>query len=329
MKKSFIALAVLGAAGVAHAQSSVTIYGAVDVGFIKESGKQLYMGENYNNRLGVRGSEDLGGGLKATFNLEQRFQLQDGTSDSINSGQLFDGAANVGLMGSFGHVRVGRMNQLSTETYRVLDPFQQYGIGGMIESDIRTARLSNTVRWDSPVYNGVKLGASYTLKASNTDYGGYSSGTKAGYALNATYTNGPLYLVANYDKLANEAHAGSIGNSLWNIGGSYQFGPARISAGYESTKIPTYDEKQKGFLVGLTYAMGSGLIKAAYSQAKWDDFAHDKQSKYAIGYTHNLSKRTAVYADYARTKTSWPAGQDTRAGSDSVNAFAVGITHKF
>ncbi len=321
MKKTLIALAVLGAAGVAHAQSNVTIYGAVDVGFIKESGRQLYMGENYNNRLGVRGSEDLGGGLKATFNLEQRFQLQDGTSDSINSGQLFDGAANVGLMGSFGHVRVGRMNQLSTETYRVLDPFQQYGIGGMIESDIRTARLSNTVRWDSPVYNGVKLGASYTLKASNTDYGGYSSGTKAGYALNATYTNGPLYLVANYDKPAN----GDEGDKHWNIGGSYAFGPAKVSAGYESTDAHGAGESQKGFVVGLTYAMGNGLIKAAYSQAKWDDSAHDKQSKYAIGYTHNLSKRTAVYVDYSRTKTTFVS----TAGSDSVNAFAVGVTHKF
>lgn len=319
MKKTIIALAVLAAAGVAHAQSNVTIYGIVDIGLVKESGSQLYMGENVNNRLGVRGSEDLGGGLKATFNLEQRFVLQDGTSGNLEDYQLFDGAANVGLMGSFGHVRVGRMNQLSTETYRVLDPFVQYGIGGMIEGDLRTARISNTIRWDSPNFNGFKLGASYSLKATNHDYYGYSSGSRAGYALNATYTNGPLYLVANYDRPAN----GNDGDKHWNIGGSYAFGPAKLSAGYEATQ--SNGDDQKGFVVGLTYAMGNGLIKAAYSQAKWDDAAADKYSKYAIGYTHNLSKRTAVYVDYSRTKQSYVS----TVGSDSVNAFAVGVTHKF
>ena len=79
MKKTLIALAVLGAAaGVAHAQSNVTIYGIVDTGFIKESGSDIKMGENVNNRIGFRGVEDLGSGQKATFELEKRFELADG-----------------------------------------------------------------------------------------------------------------------------------------------------------------------------------------------------------------------------------------------------------
>ena len=108
MKKTLIALAVLGAAaGVAHAQSNVTIYGVVDTGYIKETGRDVRMGENINNRIGFRGAEDLGGGLKATFELEKRFDLYDGTNGNTDTAQYqgkketsgpdWDGAANLGL----------------------------------------------------------------------------------------------------------------------------------------------------------------------------------------------------------------------------------------
>ena len=80
MKKTLIALAVMGAvAGVAHAQSNVTIYGVVDTGLIKESGSDIRMGGNVDSRIGFRGVEDLGSGMKATFELERRFNLNDGT----------------------------------------------------------------------------------------------------------------------------------------------------------------------------------------------------------------------------------------------------------
>ncbi|NLC24112.1 MAG: porin, partial [Oxalobacter sp.] len=113
MKKTLIALAVLGAAaGVAHAQSNVTIYGVVDTGYILESGRDVRMGENINNRIGFRGSEDLGGGLKATFELEKRFDLFDGTNGNTNTAAYdankaaskkdWDGAANLGLAGNWG-----------------------------------------------------------------------------------------------------------------------------------------------------------------------------------------------------------------------------------
>ena len=124
MKKTLIALAVLGAAaGVAHAQSNVTIYGIVDTGFIKKSGHDVEMGENVNNRLGFRGVEDLGGGMKATFELERRFDLNNGEAKNDKD---WDGAANVGLKGdSWGAVRLGRVNELTTETIRKFDPFYQ------------------------------------------------------------------------------------------------------------------------------------------------------------------------------------------------------------
>jgi len=358
MKKTLIAMAVLAASGAAFAQSNVTIYGIADVGFVKSSHVPVYMDENVNNRLGFKGSEDLGNGLKATFNLEHRFDLFDGAE---RGGVMFDGASNIGLQGAFGHVRVGRMNQISTETYRALDPFYQYGVAGMVESAIREARISNTVRWDSMNFSGFNVSASYSLK---TGGAGDYIGDHAGYAVGATYKNGPVYLVANYNRAASAVSTddGLSKDYNWNVGGAYAFGPARLSLGFEETKLKNADAKQKNWLVGLEYTVGAGRINVAYSQGKFNNGFNNgavlgvdgldatviggvyfpavdavdgstgvnKQQKYAIGYTHNLSKRTAVYANYAHDKISWEVDQvNAVSGSESVNSVQVGMTHKF
>ena len=162
-KKPLIALAITGAmTGLANAQSNVVIYGVVDTGFIKENGSDTRMGSNVDNRIGFRGTEDLGGGMKATFELERRFNLNDGTL--AQEGKDWDGAANVGLKGeSWGAVRLGRVNELTTETLRTLDPFYQYGVGSMLLSSQRSARIDNTIRYDSPSWSGFHFGASYSL----------------------------------------------------------------------------------------------------------------------------------------------------------------------
>ena len=225
MKKTLIALAVLGAAaGVAHAQSNVTIYGIVDTGFIKKSGRDVEMGENVNNRLGFRGVEDLGSGVKATFELERRFNLNNGTPKSTDSKDRdWDGAANVGLKSdTWGAVRLGRVNELTTETIRKFDPFYQYGVAAMLEGNQRMPRIDNTIRYDSPNWNGFHFGASYSL-GGNTDSdsisgdpestpgAGDSTGMRNvkdngadndGYGVMLGYDNGPLALVANWSRLA-------------------------------------------------------------------------------------------------------------------------------
>ena len=179
MKKTLIALAVLGAAaGVAHAQSNVTIYGIVDTGFIKKSGQDVEMGEHVNNRLGFRGVEDLGSGMKATFELERRFDLNNGVEKGYAK-PGYDGAANVGLKGdNWGAVRLGRVNELTTETIRKFDPFYQYGVGAMLEGNQRSPRISNTIRYDSPNWSGFHFGASYSL-GGNTDSDSIDGSTAA------------------------------------------------------------------------------------------------------------------------------------------------------
>ena len=386
MKKTLIALAVLGAAaGVAHAQSNVTIYGIVDTGFIKKSGRDVEMGENVNNRLGFRGVEDLGSGVKATFELERRFNLNNGTPKSTDSKDRdWDGAANVGLKSdTWGAVRLGRVNELTTETIRKFDPFYQYGVAAMLEGNQRMPRIDNTIRYDSPNWNGFHFGASYSL-GGNTDNdsidgrdysdpsGNSDTGMAAvknagadndGYGIMLGYDNGPLALVGNWSRLAD-----SNKSSVWNLGAAYRFGDAKVELLYQQTKdkgwavgdqsnwndansdfrqwmatrdaatraewenIDTITEKQ--WLLGLEWKLGPGRLNAS---AQWMEVEVDGGNvsdkdiyKYAIGYTYDLSKRTAIYGnvaytDYDDEEVARLYG-DTDDGTYGVQ---VGITHKF
>ena len=361
MKKTLIALAVLGAAaGVAHAQSNVTIYGIVDTGFIKQTGKDVRMGENVNNRIGFRGVEDLGSGLKATFELEKRFDLNDGALRESNGANIgdkkttdWDGAANVGLKGdAWGAVRLGRVNELSTETIRKMDPFYQYGVGGMIESTQRDARISNTVRYDSPNWSGFHFGASYSLGGNTKNQAADSAMGKVvadgadndGYALSLGYDNGPLALVGNWNRAAD-----SNKSYNWNLGAAYKFGPARVSLAYEQTKDKGWwlgddaatkgrypASTQKNWLLGLEWTLGPGRLNASVQYDRVSDVANwdgdtKKLWKYGIGYTYNLSKRTSLYGNVAYTKYDDELmGKFYNAGErDSVTGVQVGITHKF
>lgn len=362
MKKTLIALAVLGAAaGVAHAQSNVTIYGIVDTGYIYESGRDVRMGENVNNRIGFRGSEDLGGGLKATFELEKRFDLYDGTISNTNtanykgtkkqSGKDWDGAANLGLAGNWGRVRFGRVNELTTETIRKFDPFYQYGIGSMLLSANRSARIDNTARYDSPKWEGFSFGLSYSL-GENTRNDSNPLGREGwlndGYAVNLSYDNGPFMATANWSRVAD-----SNDSDTWNVGLGYKFGPARVSLLYENTSYegynggsgvslsggaaPTLGAKHDSdlWLLGLEWDIGPGQFDASVQWMDYDPDARGSKDgdiwKYAIGYTYNLSKRTSVYGQVAYTDydESEIGKKFTGLDRDNVWGVQIGMTHKF
>ena len=361
MKKTLIALAILGAAaGVAHAQSNVTIYGIVDTGFIKKSGHDVEMGENVNNRLGFRGVEDLGSGMKATFELERRFDLNNGEAKNDKD---WDGAANVGLKSdTWGAVRLGRVNELTTETIRKFDPFYQYGVGSMMYGSQRVRGIDNTIRYDSPSWSGFKFGATYSL-GDNMDSDSRSAhgntlktagADNDGYGLMLGYDNGPLSLVGNWSRLAD-----SKKSSVWNLGAAYRFGDAKVELLYQQTKdkgwamgdrstwnavndkgVAKYaygaanDIQENQWLLGLEWKLGPGRLNAS---AQWMEveFAgtgiSDKDIyKYGIGYTYDLSKRTAIYGNVAYT--DYDDEVVARAfgdADDSVTAVQIGITHKF
>ena len=310
--------------------------------------------------------------MKATFELERRFNLNDGTqknsavlntSDThplytMASGYLqnrsswnysdwvsgksgeWTGASNVGLKGdAWGQVRLGRVNNLSVETFRMLDPFNQYGVGASLAKNnvMRSEQMSNTVRYDSPVWSGFGFGATYTLghntKGDSNFY--YDQLGNDGFAVNLKYDNGPILLLANYDRMVD-----SNQSYTWNLGGAYSYAGFKVSLGYQDSRFKLLENiddfgkiKQQDWIVGLQYKTGAHTIGASYNRGKIEiGNESGKANKYALGYTYGLSKRTSVYANVAYTDSDENAGvffNESGALNDSVTGVQVGITHKF
>ncbi len=366
MKKTLIALAVLGAcASAAHAQTNITIYGLVDTGFIKETGSDARMGGNEDSRIGVKGTEDLGSGLKATFQLERRFNLNSGKqiagnnaldklqgTDDGEDGVAWQGAANVGLSSNtLGALRLGRVNDIAIENYGALDPFIYYGVGSSFGAYnlLYSEELANTVRYDSPSWAGFSFNLSYTL-GQDTHHGngtgvyyddkGYDDYGNDGFGIGLKYDNGPLMLTANYDRIAD-----SDKSYLWNIGGAWTWQGFKVSVGYQDTTveraaanalgIANTNIDQKDWLVGLQYNTGPHTVKFSYNRGEVESSGDydGKANKYSLGYTYDMSKRTSLYAMVAYTDSDdgyvGEIYNSNHVEDDSVTGVQLGVVHRF
>src|SRR4029453_5176476 len=223
MKKSLMALAVLGAlSGAASAQSSVTLYGIVDVGvqwnefgvlqgtgagenWSQQSVWGIESGFQSGSRWGIRGSEALGKGWNAVFTLESGYDVSTGMS--LQGGRLFGRQAWAGLQNdSFGTFVLGRIATPSSGTgafdlFGSVDPFSTgFGIMGLQGTFIpsTTLREENSVIWASPTWAGLKLAAQYSANVNGAETAPNSTNTSA-WNLGANFTWGPLFLAATYD----------------------------------------------------------------------------------------------------------------------------------
>jgi len=240
MKKTCMILITLGAVatfiGNASAQSNVRIYGNVDTGYFKESGRDVGMACNYGNFIGFTGSENLNNGLKVSFTLEKQLELNDGDlarrrnevdfvrsrADGGNPNLRrpdFQGQANIGILHQdWGEIKLGRVSNLSIENYRRLDPFFNFSVGANLAygNNLYAEHLPNTLRYDSPVWNGFSFGASYSLGEDDHDSVYYRRTGNDGWNASLKYDNGPAFLTANYYRMADSDNSYS-----WNIGGAY------------------------------------------------------------------------------------------------------------
>ncbi|MCC7646666.1 MULTISPECIES: porin [unclassified Janthinobacterium] len=315
MKKITLAALIIGtfAAATAQAQSNVTVYGLVDLGIAKTTGQPTVQRENNASRLGFKGTEDLGGGLSAIFNLESEFLADTGAQKGV----LFDRQAYVGLKGAFGTAILGRTKNLVDGTIARVDPFNTYGVVGknnetLLRSGVGSSRVNNAVTYNSPSFEGFVGSLQYVLSEVNS--------ADAGVIGLATYDNGPISLHAGYEK-AVQATATAAKPDLWSIGGGYKFGPAKITAAYSKgdTKVATTGEF-KSYLIGLNYTVGGGDAKVSYgkqeqSNNKFKD--QDTIKEFGIGYDYHLSKRTDVYAYAGRERVK------------SLTSYQIGLAHKF
>ncbi|RDI13675.1 porin [Comamonas sp. AG1104] len=324
MKKSLIALAVLAASGAAMAQSSVTLFGIVDTGVsyvdnaVGNNAKYgVHSSGNATSRLGLRGTEDLGGGLKAGFWLEGELGTDDG--NAALGGFNFRRESTVRLSGNFGEVRLGRE---TTPTFRAglkYDLFGATGIGqnmgyadwaGTGIADGNTIRKDNMLSYSSPNFSGFTANISYAFdeKKGATIYAGtpdqITLGGKVGRYVggNVGYDNGPLSVTAAYGTLS----YGQAGDrDEMSIGASYNFGVAKVVGNVQQIKYkPEQGSSAKfnNYLLGVSAPVGGvGEVKLQY--AMYDQKADDtKAHQLSLGYVHNLSKRTALYGTVAYLK---------------------------
>jgi predicted porin len=332
MKRSLLALAALTAfAGVASAQSSVTIYGRVDLSVGKNIGSDSkFLANGSGSRLGFRGVEDLGGGMSAIFNIETRFDADTGAAQNMSvrgltpTGQTPAPAAGtasafnrywsarsfVGLRGGFGQVVLGREyttaflgNQLIADPWGWDTVANQAGITGL--GGIAKVRNDSSITYNIAA-SGFSFGAQI---AEATD--AINTFDSKPVNFNVGYAAGPLNASFGYEK------TGRVDEKMWSVQASYNFGAFKPGFFYGKGVTVNDTADHKGMMFTVTAPIGAGEFRASYGTLKANDTQVSK--RLAAGYHYSMSKRTTLYVDFAN---------DSEAAS-SKSAYDVGIKHNF
>lgn len=230
------------------------MYGILDGGigyqqikFEGEKAKRAGMinGVQSGNRWGLKGSEDLGNGLRAVFVLESGFDLGRGTS--AQGGRLFGRQATLGLAGdSWGQLDVGRQTNIASKYFGPIDPFAvgfgQAGAGSSFSS-ANTVRYDNMVMYQTPNFSGFQFGVGYSFNVNGAQawrIDGVEDQNTKGITTGLRYANGPINVALTYDRLNNAGPAVAGGDrgsvTAWNLGGSYDFEVAKLALGFGQTR---------------------------------------------------------------------------------------------
>lgn len=318
MKKSLLALAALTAfAGVAYAQSSVTLFGVVDVSAKNSKTgsttlKSLAKNGTASSRIGLRGVEDMGGGLKAGFWIEGDTDPDTGTP----GGQQWQRRSTVSLMGGFGELRLGRDYTPSFWNYTVFDPFGTNGVASMLQAvgvlgsgATTLVRANNTVGYFLPAAGG--LYGQAMVAAGEGVTGNKYFGGRIGYS------GGPVNVAVAMGK-TDRTGAMTDDYTDANVGASFKMGAFTLMGSLSKRDYANADEKTAQ--IGGVLAMGAGLLKLSFVKTDGATSAADIKI-IGAGYDHSLSKRTALYGTVAKVDRV-PANTDT-------TAYEVGIRHVF
>jgi predicted porin len=335
MKKSLIGLAVTAAlANSAFAQTNVTIYGVVDMGFSRDDNggaagivNRLDSGILNGSRIGFMGTEDLGNGLSASFTLENGFAADNGTLGQ--GGRLFGRQAWVGVNSAFGSVRLGRQMTPVYANSPTFDPFVDALAGDSARLfNYSGARIDNSISYNYDA-NGFRAQALYGFG----EVAGNNSANRsiAGFV---GYKNGPIDSILTYTG-TKDATGNTTGKTTM-LGGNYNFGPAAVYAAYAWNKdvlaptgVVAAGADSRNALIGVTVPIGAGTLKASYIKL-WDKAVNNADAnQIAIGYVYDLSKRTALYTSISRTANDSGARYNTDTGGATDKLFDVGIRHKF
>lgn len=324
MKKIALVAALAALAAPAFAQSSVTLWGRINTSVESQkngAADRIVAVQNNSSRLGVRGTEDLGGGLKAAFNLEHGFNSDTGALQTFGSASntFWSRQANVELSGSFGTVRLGTWfpDSYFSTVDRTSNHNHDTGTSSdALFSDFAFGRRTNKVGYFSPVIEGFSFIASVHA-------GEGAANDSRAFDLSANYELNGLHVGATY------AEADAVGTfakrKTYGLESDYSFGPFLVTGYYQSEKVDGYRTRNIG-RVSAMYAVGASEfhINVGGTKAGGDGtFKAAGAKQYTLGYNYNLSKRTKVYGFYTAVDQNLP----NSAGDFS--SLAVGIRHNF
>jgi general bacterial porin, GBP family len=349
MKKTLIALAVLAAAGAASAQSSVTLYGRVDANVTyQDQGSNVGGGDAITkmndggtngvggSRWGLRGTEDLGGGLKAYFVLESGFNVDNGSQ--ADTARLFNRQAYVALGSSLGDIRLGRQQTLTRELnlqftdvtgeseLSVVETLRA-GAGAapsaILFQNLGT-RVDNAVTYVSPSFGGFQVRA---LVAA-----GEGAPNQRVQGISATYAGGPLKVGAAFEQFDGY-------NDVITVGANYNFGFATLFGAYQQTSdVGTQTVQwiaggqsvdQKAYNIGVLVPFGAFELRGQYTASTIEAATGDADlAKYGVSLRYSLSKRTQLYGVITQR-----TGEDSGFFADENFArkteYVFGVGHNF
>ncbi|TAH43203.1 MAG: porin [Betaproteobacteria bacterium] len=366
MQTKLLALAVAGLIGApALAQSSVNVYGVLDMGYrwsgdpidpSVDNRSGIDSGTSAPSRLGFRGAEDLGNGLKAGFVLEQGIAADTG---STVGGGTFSRQSFVSLSGAFGTFAAGRQYAPGYALTSSVDPFGGVTVGQYNNVYLTEYRWDNLLSYVSPSWGGFSVTAAFAQNG----YGNESKGNRGAgevgdvraLSVLPQYQQGPLLVGVHFQDLRAKSTGLRDGEKLrvYDLAGTYDFGVVKLAAAYGIRRADRGDfspdtgasegEKTRQWFVGVTVPVGqAGKVLASYVARKTEAVAATddaKVSQWALGYEYALSKRTAVHATYAKLDNNRAARESANlfgsvsAGYNGYDGYqsgaAVGIRHLF
>lgn len=316
MNRKILVLAAL--AGLANtAFADVIVYGRLGIALAQQADavERKDVRNDMGSRLGFKGSEDLGGGLKAVFDLQHRLNLDTGEQSSAT--RFWEGKSIVGFETPYGRIVFGREeNPAYTLGQDAADPWGTYTVaanGSLINGRIGSTRYSNSATYSMKL-DAFSFGAQMAEAEGNPN--GDEAGAKRPWSMGFGYKAGALNVGLGYENPSDPDDNWATLLASWNfgfmrLGGFYGFGRNAD------------DEKHQAWMLSVVAPIGAGEIRASYGQLKNKDAGVKADDQMALGYYHRLSKRTALYATVAReNRDDFPEDRE-KVGYD------IGMRHEF
>ena len=316
MKKKLLALAVAAALPMVSqaATADVTIYGKVhtSIDYVDpDGGDSIYDVTSRASRLGFKGSEDLGDGLKLIWKMETTYNTAEG---GFGSGRN----TYIGLAGGWGTFLYGRHDTPMKMSTGKLDIFVDELADYNATAGLVDIRASDAIAYVSPSFSGLTLVGAVVPDA---DYDGTGDFGGA-YSIAAMYSNGGLFLAAAYEQLDDLVFG--VDANHWRIGAGYDMGDFHIGAVYaDQTDLTALNIDSKNYTINGSWAFGNNKLKGMWGQVDPDNGS--KTDAWAIGLDHNFSKRTKMYVQYADSEHGL---QSTNPSGDQ-SGVSFGMVHKF